>query len=521
MRQLIFTSALAGLAPGRSGFCTVARHASLRERTVAELERMSVYEPPAGTRPTVFLFRSYSGGSERLYILTRAGDAGTDDFGRPNSVVHHLIFRESEIAALLPPAEIALRFRGWCEKFSGPPRFLDDDDEALPSEILRGNAETLLPAKRWEALTGDAGNAALLCPRGDARATVFLGDESMTETVLGLFAESSETLGAENAWEIAFSTGICSARGAGRFLWRMVEEREVSVRRPGDFILDFLAPLALLRAPETAFAEYARTGKRPEPSARGFSERKGADPVPAPVAPEAPHVPAAPDSSGVPSPEPPRSASGNADEDLCPKRFADIAGTAKFLGISAALTAAVLAAATFLTFSGGEKSAENGVNAESVAERAVAARRADPVAAYRAALDARVEDGDFAGAAEVWSAFSEAFPQEAERLRGSALPRFKLKVAGAFAERISRRLIAADLGGEISPETRRLVAADLAMFDRVCRELELTPGRLQKRNLAVFDRARALIAEPEEATSEAPEADAGDEEKSHPTEPAS
>ena len=492
MRQLIFTSALAGLAPGRSGFCTVARHASLRERTVAELERMSVYEPPAGTRPTVFLFRSYSGGSERLYILTRAGDAGTDDFGRPNSVVHHLIFRESEIAALLPPAEIALRFRGWCEKFSGPPRFLDDDGESLPSEILRGNGETLLPARRWEALTGDAGNAALLCPRGDARATVFLGDESMTETVLGLFAESSETLGAENAWEIAFSTGICSMRGAGRFLWRMVEEKELAVHRPGDFILDFLAPLSVLRAPRTAFAECARTGKMPETAPRKSPERKGKVIVPASVEPEIPSRPDVPaSSSSAPSSAQNGPGGNDAEEASAPKRFADIAGTAKFLGISAVLAAAVLAAAMFLTFSGGEKkSTANAVRAETVSV-------GDPVSAYRAALDARVEAGDFAGAAEVWTAFAEAFPQDAARLRGSALPRFKLKVAGAFAERVSRHLISADLGGKLSPEERLLVAADLAMFDRVCRELDLTPGRLQKRNLAVFERARKLLSEPE------------------------
>ena len=133
MRQLIFTSALAGLAPGRSGFCTVARHASLRERTVSELERMSEYTPPAGTRPTVFLFRVYSGGNEPLYILTRAGDAGTDDFGRPNFIVHHLIFRKSELPHLLPPAEVALRFRGWCKKYEGSQRLLED--ESLPPEI--------------------------------------------------------------------------------------------------------------------------------------------------------------------------------------------------------------------------------------------------------------------------------------------------------------------------------------------------------------------------------------------------
>lgn len=479
MRQLIFTSACAGLAPGRSGFCTVARHASLRERTVAELERMSVYEPPAGTRPTVFLFRSYSGGSEKLYILTRAGDAGTDDFGRPNSVVHHLIFRESEIPSLLPPAEIALRFRGWCKKFSGAPRFLDED-ESLPQEILRRNGETLLPARRWEALTGDAGNAALLCPLGDARSVVFLGDESMTETVLGLFAESSETLGAENSWEVAFSTGICSKHGAGRFLWRMIEAKNRDVLRPGDFVLDFLAPFFVLRAPKTAFAEYARTGTLPKNFPTDSLPKKSET---AGVPEKTPSATPPANATAVPAP-PPQAAAG---ESTPPKRFSDIAGTAKFLGISAVVVAVILVA-TFLAFPDAEKNPEAGETFEHAP--------GDPVAAYRAALDARVAAGDFAGAAEVWTSFAETFPQDAARLRGSAFPRFKLKVADAFAERISRRMLAVDFGGKLSPEEKMLLAADLAMFTRVCQELELTPGRLQKRNLAVFERARALLDEP-------------------------
>lgn len=486
MRQLIFTSACAGLAPGRSGFCTVARHASLRERTVAELEKMSVYEPPEGSRPTVFLFRSYSGGNEKLYILTRAGDAGTDDFGRPNSVVHHLIFHESEIPSLLPPAEIALRFRGWCEKFSGAPRFLDDD-ESLPQEILRRNGESLLPARRWEALTGDAGNAALLCPRGDARAVVFIGDESMTETVLGLFAESSETLGAENSWGIAFSTGICSKYGAGRFLWRMIEDKNHGVLRPGDFVLDFLAPLSVLRAPKTAFAECARTGTPPENFSRESLPKKSEESATEDVPEEKLSPPQLAPEADVPAPTPENSAENSSAEDASPKRFSDIAGTAKFLGISAVVVALIFAVA-FLLFPGAEKNPDaSGEPAEIV--------HADPVAAYRAALDARVDAGDFAGAAEVWISFAETFPQDAARLRGSAFPRFKLKVADAFAERISRRMLAVDFGGKLSSEEKMLLAADLAMFTRVCKELELTPGRLQKRNLAVFERARALLAE--------------------------
>ena len=43
-KQLIFTSTPQGLEPGRTGYCTVARHKDLRHRLVRELERLSVYD---------------------------------------------------------------------------------------------------------------------------------------------------------------------------------------------------------------------------------------------------------------------------------------------------------------------------------------------------------------------------------------------------------------------------------------------------------------------------------------------
>lgn len=486
MRQLIYTSALSGIAQPRSGFCTVARHASLRERTVAELERMSEYEPPAGTRPTVFLFRVHSGGNETLYILTRAGDAGTDVFGRPNHVVHHLIFGEDEIALLPPPAEVALRFRGWCEKFSGEPHFFPEN-EPLPREILRGEKESLLPARRWAALTGDAGNAALLCPHGDPRATVFLGDETMTELALGLFAESAETLGGGNAWEVAFSTGICSRDGAGRFLWRMVGENEVAVRRPGDFILDFLAPLSMLRAPATEFAERARNGKKTE-------ERRAA-----PRAGTPPHFAGTPDDADAQSDAFPPSTRGNAEHARnvaaasAEKHFSDIAGTAKFLGIAGLVFVVVMLSVLFLVPKGSPSAPHRG-NAAGLTvaasdEAQPAAGTSAGVRAFRAFLEERIAAGDFVGAAEAWISFSEAFPQDAAALRTHFVPRFKLKIAGAYAERFERRLRVAEMGGKLSAEEKRLLAAELGMFRRACREFDLTEGRIQKKNLAVIERA--------------------------------
>lgn len=480
MRQLIFTSALTGVAPGRSGFCTVARHASLRDRTVAELERMSVYEPPEGTRPTVFLFRVYSGRTEPLYILTRAGDAGTDAFGRPNHIVHHLIFRKTEVARLLPPAEVALRFRGWCKKYEGEPTLFETED-ALPDEILRSESESLLPAKRWEALTGNAGNAALLCPHGDARSTIFVSEESRTEEVLGLFAESAEVAGAANAWEIAFSTGICSQGRPGRFLWRLVHESELSARCPGDFIVDFLAPLGFLRPPKTIFAEYARSGVLPT--------KRRAENAPSETLSEAAsqtqeelHAQLSPDAL---------------NEDLFSAedhrmRFADIAGTAKFLGISVGILVVILIAIFFLT----PRTAplKNHRDLVEIAKGNVP-ETALVVEAYQKLLDAKIERDDFCGATETWVSFADAFPQEAEKVQARFFPKFRMKVAGAYAERLAERMKPLDFGGKLSPEEKQLLAADLAMFRRAQQMLDLTLRQVQNKNLAVISRAEAVCAD--------------------------
>lgn len=746
MRQLIFTSALLGLNRTRSGFCTVARHASLRERTVDELEKMSEYDPPPGTRPTVFLFRVYSAGNEPLFILSRAGDAGKDTFGRANYVVHHLIFQKEELDALPPPAEVALRFRGWCKKFVGKPHFLPEN-EALPPEILRREGEKFVPAKRWKELTGDAGNAALLAPYGEARATIFVGDESMNEVALGLFAESAETLGRRDAWTVAFATGICSRKNAGRFLWRMVGARELAVRHPGDFILDFLAPLSVLRPPKTVFAEYARTGEFPAsampkkismpgitaaatgtvayetkrtdgapdatgkpklklaarnaldgnavktagaeksvgnvanaanvssaanaveaaaktpgkaetpgatdatdaagaddaenlseidlgldgtelpPNADGATQKKVAIPrisrrllrmrrkrffaaagtlafvlisaivaasiliilsvfdtagekisarrknaaaaqvaaansVPAPAAAKKNADPAAaapgksvvadsthataaasansvPASAAQPSALIPPNATETPGESISPNATetadsaanatasANAAGTAKSDSAGAAgATNSVIAtaddSAAGTSASGDEISSGKPSSSSSVAaadESVTASERSSATSArgatneavsekkairrFCAVLENRISVGDFAGAAETWIAFSDAFPTEIDRFRTRFLPRFKLRVAEAFADRVGRRLLPLDAGAELSPETCAAIRADLAIFSRVRSALELSDGQIQKKNLAVFERAAAAVAEPAEKSDAA------------------
>ncbi|MBQ8722977.1 MAG: hypothetical protein IJY80_01665, partial [Opitutales bacterium] len=238
-----------------------------------------------------------------------------------------------------------------------------------------------------------------------------------------------------------------------------------------------------LRAPKTKFAEYARTGVFPEnfpvptdvvfPDDKDSSEDESV--FPALIVPEMPAS-----TAGTPDSEEPPVETGQ-------KRFADIAGTAKFLGISTVVIAVVIACVVFF---GAKPESRRDGNVVSEGSATAAS-----VGAFRKTLDEKIKKEDFVGAAETWCAFSDAFSDEAARLRSSYLPRFKLKVADAYAARLSERMSPLELGGQLSVAEKQLLAGELAMFKRICRELGLTPQRLQKRNLAIIERAEAVLAD--------------------------
>ena len=72
--QLIFTSAPRGLVAGRSGFCTVARHASLSERLTQQLEALGT--PHDASEGETFTFRRLEAGSQAWYVLSRFVEIG-------------------------------------------------------------------------------------------------------------------------------------------------------------------------------------------------------------------------------------------------------------------------------------------------------------------------------------------------------------------------------------------------------------------------------------------------------------
>ena len=115
--SLVFTSAPQGLTPGRSGFCTVARHREIPERLVTLLEGLGT--PNGNSSTAVFTFRRLDSAGQSWYILSRFTAGGLDYTQRDNRLAQHLIFTEEEAAALPPPADVASRWHGWIEKWDG------------------------------------------------------------------------------------------------------------------------------------------------------------------------------------------------------------------------------------------------------------------------------------------------------------------------------------------------------------------------------------------------------------------
>src|ERR1017187_387121 len=92
-QQLLYTSAPRGVVAGRSGYCTVARSATMREALMLRLEQLSYYQhlslTGAPERP-ILAYRIVDIRGSRFHVLTRLQDAGLDFTGRTNFTAHHL-----------------------------------------------------------------------------------------------------------------------------------------------------------------------------------------------------------------------------------------------------------------------------------------------------------------------------------------------------------------------------------------------------------------------------------------------
>jgi len=208
--QLIFTSAPQGLTPGRSGYCTIARHRAIPDRLAQLLESIGTpHERPEGE---TFTLRMLEAGGKNWYVLSRFVARGLDYTQRDNRLAHHLIFSLEEAAVLPPPAAIAGRWKGWRNEWSGAPTWLEGEDRPLQLE----SQTPLTPAVTWREETGTGAKAAWLI-NASGPATVGLLNPPETLRLLRLLAEASALLG-KSSWAATFTTDATTTGNDG-FLW--------------------------------------------------------------------------------------------------------------------------------------------------------------------------------------------------------------------------------------------------------------------------------------------------------------
>src|SRR6266542_1132749 len=191
-QQLIYTSAPRGLVAGRSGHCTVARSAAMREALMLQLEKLSYYQHlslSGGQERPIYSCRVVDIRGSRYQVLSRIQDAGLDFTGRTNFLAHHLVFAPEEIRQFPSPPIILRDWTGWVKSWSKEPQLLENEDW---SALTKLSARVSVPAKDWQQLTGDAVNGYGLL---ESRAGIAFRVDNLTEgQILELFAESLELL---------------------------------------------------------------------------------------------------------------------------------------------------------------------------------------------------------------------------------------------------------------------------------------------------------------------------------------
>ena len=258
-RQLVFTSAPQGLTPGRTGYCTVARHGDLRERLVPILESLSVYPSDWQPAPVICAFRLVDVGGTRFPVLSRVVDAGFDYTHRSHYLAHHLILDPAEAQNAPAPAEVFLRWPGWLNHWEGAPRWLDEGD-AVNLAALPGAPTPPLPAQAWKSLAGDAGHAVLLLEGALPAHRVLRGWPGRESELLYLFRESAALLPAAERWHAEFTNCLQPAESLTTYRWAGVRTGtsvEAAVTRSG-VILDLTRPESLPPVPASATVRLAR-----------------------------------------------------------------------------------------------------------------------------------------------------------------------------------------------------------------------------------------------------------------------
>jgi hypothetical protein len=434
--QLIFTSARQGLVPGRSGFCTVARHRAMPERLAQLLESLGT--PHEGADEATFTFRILEAAGQHWYVLSRFVARGLDYTQRDNRLAHHLAFSQEEATILPPAAALAYRWAGWKDEWTGDPLWLED--EAKPLALKP--APALTPAASWRQLTGTGAKAAwLVNASGPADCALLNGPE--TETVLRLFAESAALLG-KAGWAATFTTNV-TLTGDDGFRWCIG-------LAPGHAEID-LANAASQPAPTGEHARLAAMGVGPTTAAQ-----------PTPTSPKKTRAEKAPDDKG-PS-----------------------------VGLILLVSAALLLAG----FLGWKVMQAPSPPPPPVVTTPVAppvdTAKADEIMKANLALkdiDGLIDREEFIDAAKLWFETTALSPDFAARHRTRVVPRLTARFAEVTTRRFIQRLDSLPPGGD-GKDAAALVN-ELQEALRIGTQLETPPDEAWKQLQGIASRA-ALLA---------------------------
>jgi hypothetical protein len=235
-QQLIYTSAPRGVIAGRSGHCTVARSAAMRDALMLQLEKLSYYQHlslSGGQERPIYCCRILDLRGSRYHVLTRIQDAGLDFTGRTNFIAHHLVFAPEEIRQYAAPPIILGAWTGWVNAWNKDPELFENEDWSSLANLARA----AMPAATWQQLTDDGANGFGLL---DTRAGIaFRVDDLADEQVLALFAESLELLELRDprhdfratAWQYTFTTSMQEQDNPADFRWRCLHSDNPAANR--------------------------------------------------------------------------------------------------------------------------------------------------------------------------------------------------------------------------------------------------------------------------------------------------
>ena len=302
--ELIYTSAVQGLRPGSSGFCTVAMTRGLPPSLVPRLEALGGYRPgPGGDGPRARCFWRVEHAGTIAHVLAVVGPAPPDHTQRTNKIASYL---------LLSPDELAPAGPGWLlaqpgilrECWTGEPHWIE-----TPVRLPGPGPDGVRRCSAWQAAAGDAGWAGVV-------ASAFLRDQSRPIHVIWgagmdpmeLVCELMSLLPPWARWRCTFSTyflqPVAGTPCALRFCLRGTPAADAAAQSKG-LVVDLSRPLG--PAPDSRFARMARTGEEESPG----SPSSGADDV----APDALHgslllpeleLELGPDAGAASSPSAPR-----------------------------------------------------------------------------------------------------------------------------------------------------------------------------------------------------------------------